>query len=231
MNRVWWDLRGEPTAQAKLRTSPPDAAWFTVKPEGTPAPGVGRFSMLVAPGRYTVRLTADGQTLEQPLDVLQDPTTGASADDLRAQIAFEAPLAADIDSTVALINRLEVLRGQLATLRASLAGDSAAADVRAAADSLDRTLLAAEDPLLQMKVTGRGQDVLRWPEHLVEQLMYLARTTTSSDFAPTASQRDVAQLLDGQVRDERARIEGVMTGPVAQFRQFLRSRSLTSVVF
>ncbi len=231
MNRVWWDLRGEPTAQAKLRTSPPYAAWFTVKPEGTPAPGVGRLSMLVAPGRYTVRLTADGQTLEQPLDVLQDPTTGASADDLRAQIAFEAPLAADIDSTVALINRLEVLRGQLAALRASLAGDSAAADVRAAADSLDRTLLAAEDPLLQMKVTGRGQDVLRWPEHLVEQLMYLARTTTSSDFAPTASQRDVAQLLDGQVRDERARVEGVMTGPVAQFRQFLRSRSLSSVVF
>ena len=231
MNRVWWDLRGEPTAQALLRTSPPYAAWFAVKAEGTPAPSVGRFSMLVAPGRYTVRLTVGGQTLEQPLDVLQDPTTGASAEDLRTQIAFEAPVAADIDSTVAMINRLEVLRGQLVALRASLAGDSGAADVRAAADSLDRTLMAVEDPLFQMKVTGRGQDVLRWPMHLVEQLMYVARTTTGSDFAPTTSQREVAQLLDGQVRDARVRVDAVMTGPVAQFRQFLRSRNLTSVVF
>ena len=231
MNRVWWDLRGEPTAQALLRTSPPYAAWFAVKAEGTPAPSVGRFSMLVAPGRYTVRLTVGGQTLEQPLNVLQDPTTGASAEDLRTQIAFEAPVAADIDSTVAMISRLEVLRGQLVALRASLAGDSGAADVRAAADSLDRTLMAVEDPLFQMKVTGRGQDVLRWPMHLVEQLMYVARTTTGSDFAPTTSQREVAQLLDGQVRDARVRVDAVMAGPVAQFRQFLRSRNLTSVVF
>lgn len=231
MNRVWWDLRGEPTAQAKLRTSPPYAAWFAVKPEGTPSPSVGRFSMLVAPGRYTVRLTVSGQTLEQPLDVLQDPTTGAGAEDLRAQIAFEGPLAADIDTTVALINRLEVLRGQLGALRASLAGDSSAADVRAAADSLDRTLLAVEDPLFQMKITGRGQDALRWPAHLAEQLMYLARTTTGSDFAPTASQREVAQLLGGRVRDARARVESAIAGPVAQFRQFLRSRNLPDVVF
>jgi photosystem II stability/assembly factor-like uncharacterized protein len=231
MNRIWWNLRGEPTAQAKLRTSPPYAAWFAVKPEGTNAPGVGRFSMLVAPGRYTVRLTVGGQTLEQPLDVLQDPTTGASAEDLRAQLAFEAPIAADIDTTVAMINRIEVLRGQLAALRASLAGDSSAADLRAAADSLDRTLLAVEDPLFQMKVTGRGQDVLRWPAHLAEQLLYLARTTTGSDFSPTASQREVARLLDGRVQEARARLESAMGGPVADFRRLVRSRNVPDLVF
>jgi len=231
MNRLWWDLETEPSTEAKLRTSPPYAPWFAVKPEGMRAPGIGRIAMLVPPGRYTVRLTVGGQTLEQPLDVLQDPNTGASAEDLRAQTSFVAGVVADLDSTVAMINRLEVLRAQLAALRATLAGDSSAADVRAAADSLDRALLAVEDPLFQMKVTGRGQDVLRWPMRLAEQLTYLAQSVSGSDFAPTASQREVGQLLGGQVREARGRLERVVAGEVAEFRRFLRGRNLANLVF
>jgi photosystem II stability/assembly factor-like uncharacterized protein len=231
MNRVWWDLQTEPTTEAKLRTSPELAPWFAVKPEGTPAPGIGRFSMLVAPGRYTVRLTSGGQTLEQPLEVLQDPTTRATAEDLRAQLAFVGPVVADLDSTVAMINRVEVLRGQLAALRASLAGDSTAADVRAAADTLDRVLLGVEEPLFQTKVTGRGQDELRWPMRLAEQLMYLAQTVTGSDFGPTEPQREVQRLLAGQLRDAQASERQVMARQVAAFRAFLRGRNLPGSVF
>jgi photosystem II stability/assembly factor-like uncharacterized protein len=231
MNRIWWDLQTEPTTEAKLRTSPEYAPWFGVKPEGTPAPGIGRFSMLVAPGRYTVRLVSGGRTLEQPLEVLQDPTTRASAEDLRAQIGFVTDVVADLDSTVAMINRLEVLRGQLAALRASLAGDSTAADVRAAADTLDRVLLGVEGPLFQTKVTGRGQDELRWPMRLAEQLMYLAQTVTGSDFGPTEPQREVQRLLAGQLRDAQAGERQVMAREVAAFRTFLRGRNLAGSVF
>lgn len=231
MNRVWWDLQTEPTTEARLRTSPLYAPWFAVKPEGTPAPGIGRFSMLAPPGRYTVRLAVGSQTLEQPLEVLQDPTTRASAEELRAQAAFLADLVADIDSTAAMIDRLEVVRGQLAALRATLAGDSTAADVRAAADSLDRALVAVEEPLFQMRVTGRGQDLLRWPMRLAEQLMYLAQSVAGSDFAPTVPQREVQRVLAGQVREARARLDRVFAGEVATFRSFLRGRNLPSLVF
>ena len=231
MNRLWWDLQSEPTTEAKLRTSPPYARWLAAKPEGSPAPGVGRFSTLVPPGRYTVRIEVGSVKLEQSLEVLQDPNTRASAEELRAQGAFVADVVADIDSTVAMINRLEVLRGQVAGLRATLAGDSSAADVRAAADTLDRALLAVEEPLFQMRVTGCGQDVLRWPMRLAEQLIYLAQGATGSDFGPTAPQREVQQLLSGQVREARARLDRVMAGEVAAFRRELRSRNLPNLIF
>jgi hypothetical protein len=230
INRIWWDLQLEPSAEARLRTSPRYAAWVAVKPEGTPAPGIGRFSPLAPPGRYTVRLTVRGQTSEQPLVVLKDPNTGASDEDVRAQAAAVGQVMADLDSTVAMINRVEVLRGQLASLRASLAGDSSAADVRAKADSLDRTLQGFEEDLFQVRVTGRGQDILRWPMKLAEQLVYLAQSLTSSDFAPTGSQREVQQLLGGQVRDSRGRLDRLMAGEVATFRQFLRGRNLPGVI-
>jgi hypothetical protein len=116
-------------------------------------------------------------------------------------------------------------------LRATLAGDSSAADVRAAADTLDRALLTVEEPLFQMRVTGRGQDNLRWPMRLAEQLMYLAQSATGSDFAPTVPQREVQQLLAGQVREARARLDLVMAGEVAAFRRFLRARDLPNLLF
>ena len=233
VNRVWWDLRYEPTPEAKLRVSPSLAPWFRVKPEGTPAPGIGRFSLLAPPGRYTVRLTRGGRTYDQPLELRQDPNTGASAQDLAAQSALLADIVADIDSTVAMINRVEVVRGQIAALKASFAGDSTLADVRSAADSLDQKLLAVEQDLFQVRVTGRGQDLLRWPMKLAEQLLYLAGTVQGSDFAPTAPQRQVQQVLAGQARDVRARLDRVMGagGDLAAFRTFLRSRNLVNGIF
>jgi hypothetical protein len=105
------------------------------------------------------------------------------------------------------------------------------ADVRAAADSLDRKLVAVEEPLFQMRVTGRGQDILRWPMRLAEQLMYLVGSVTSSDFAPTAPQREVQHLLSVQVRDARGRLDRAMAGDVAAFRQFLRSKNLPNAIF
>src|SRR5213593_4385763 len=191
VNRVWWDLRYEPTPEAKLRVSPSLAPWFRVQPQGTPAPGIGRFSLLASPGRYTVRLVAGGKRYDQPLELRQDPNTGASAQDLAAQGALLADLVSDIDSTVAMINRVEVVRGQLAALKASLAGDSGVADVRSAADSLDQKLLAVEQDLFQVRVTGRGQDILRWPMKLAEQLLYLAGSVQGSVFAPKGPQREV----------------------------------------
>jgi sensor domain CHASE-containing protein len=81
-----------------------------------------------------------------------------------------------------------------------------------------------------MRVTGRGQDQLRWPMLLAEQLVYLVQSVTGSDFAPTAPQREVQQQLSGQVREARARLERVMSGQVATFRQFVRARNLPNLL-
>jgi hypothetical protein len=88
-----------------------------------------------------------------------------------------------------------------------------------------------EEPLFQMRVTGRGQDLLRWPMRLAEQLLYLVGSATGSDFTPTVPQREVQQLLGGQVREARARLDRVMAGEVAAFRRFLRSRDLPNLIF
>jgi len=228
INRVWWNLRGDLTKQAKIRTSPEFAPWFSVSLEGRDAPGVGRLGVLVAPGTYTVKIA--GTSESQPLVVKKDPNTGGTDATLTENIAAVRNVAADLDSAVAMINALENVRGQLAALKSTMGGDSTRKDVITAADSLDLKLRVVERKLFQTRATGRGQDALRWPERISEQLQYLAGEIESSDFAPTESQKQVADLLRAQVRAVKTEFDRVMAGDVAAFNTMLQQRKVPNVI-
>ena len=57
-----------------------------------------------------------------------------------------------------------------------------AEEITAAADSLIDALVAVEENFIQLRVTGTGQDLLRWPAKLVGQLNYLASSTAIGYF-------------------------------------------------
>ena len=230
VNRVYWDLKGEKTGEAKLRVSPLLAPWFPVKTEGTPAPGVGRYQAAVPPGTYTVRISVGGETMTQTLEVLRDPASGGSLDDIRAQGALVHTLATHIDTTVAMINTVESVRGQVASLRASLSGDPKTADIRAAADSLEKKYIALEEELFQIRVTGRGQDNVRYPFKLAEKLVYLAQQVGAGDFAPNQQQREVSELLAARMRALRQQLDALTATDLAAFRKLLRDRNVPVLI-
>jgi photosystem II stability/assembly factor-like uncharacterized protein len=230
INRVWWNLRYNETKEARLRVSPRHAPDVKVGPEGIAAPGVGRFAMLAPPGRYTVKISAAGQELTQPLEVHKDPNSGGSEQTVREQTELAMAVRADLDSVVEMINTLELLRGQLVTLKAVLGDDTATADVRAAADSLDAKLVAVEERLFQVRVTGRGQDIVRRPFKLAEQLLYLANVVQTSDFPPNEPQRQVHAELEGEMRAAREETDRVVREEVAPFNAMLAERGLQGVV-
>ena len=75
-HRFVWDLRYAPPPGTARQLS--IAATY----RDTPTAPAGPF---VQPGRFTVRLTADGVSTERPLDVRMDPRVTISAEDLQRQ--------------------------------------------------------------------------------------------------------------------------------------------------
>jgi hypothetical protein len=67
-------------------------------------------------------MTVAGQTSTQALAVLRDPRILAGASDLAASTAAQIRVRDDINRTVAMINRLEVMRKQIEDLRKANAG-------------------------------------------------------------------------------------------------------------
>jgi len=176
-----------------------------------------------------VRIAGTGES--QQLVLRKDPnTTDATEATLAANVGLARQIVSDLDAAVTMINSLENVRGQLAALKATVGSDSTRKDVATAADSLDQRLRVVERKLFQTRATGRGQDILRWPERLSEQLQYLAGEVESSDYAPTESQRQVASLLSAQVKAVRAEFDRVTTGDVAAFNQMLQQRKVPNVI-
>lgn len=183
------------------------------------------------PGRYTVRLTApSGRTESQPLTILKDPNVAASDAELAENVALAKEVMRNLDEAVTMINSMESVRGQLGALDATIADDSTRKDLAASIDSLDVKLRGVERKLFQTRVTGRGQDLIRWPARIAEQLEYLANSVQSSDHAPTAAQREVSALLRDQLNAVKAEYDRVMTRDVAAFNAMLQQRRIPNLI-
>jgi photosystem II stability/assembly factor-like uncharacterized protein len=231
VNRVQWNLRGELTKQAKIRTPPEYAPWFAVPLEGRNAPSIGRVGVLMPPGTYSVKLTTpSGYSETQQLVVRKDPNVTASDAELTENVAMARDLARQLDEAVTMVNAMESARGQLASLKAIIADDSTRKDIASAADSLDQKLRVVERKLFSTRITGRGQDLIRWPMRVAEQIEYLVGSVQSSDHAPTAAQREVGALLRDQLQAIKAEFDRVMQRDVAAFNALLQQRRIPNVI-
>jgi len=104
MHRFVWDLRApEPAA---LSHEYPIAAI----PYDTPRAPEGAAAL---PGDYTVRLTVDGKTLEQPLKVRMDPRVTTSAEELRLQHATATRITEAMRRDVEALERWRVRSARL----------------------------------------------------------------------------------------------------------------------
>jgi photosystem II stability/assembly factor-like uncharacterized protein len=226
INRVTWDLEDEPGDETRLLTSPMHAPHITVGPEGRVAPGTGRISLLVAPGMYTVKLTVGAVEQTRPLEVRKDPNSGGSAADIEVQLRMLAAIRTDMNAGAAAVMRIERVRVQLDALGRTVRD----ADVKAAITALETKLVDLEMNLVDLRLTGGGQDGVRFGSKLISKLGYLANGLGNSDYKATDQQGEVQVLLNGQLRGQLSALESVLGGELNSLNMLLRTKNIPNVV-
>lgn len=151
LNTATWDLMYDPPEQIALRTVPPDNPhiWEEARfldQETRPIihwgiNGPMRRGAIAAPGSYTVRLTANGQTVTRDFVVRKDPYLPASVEDLRASTEAQDRITDGINRTVEMVNSLEIMRKQIEDMEAANASDPEALN---ALGTLDQAMYDAE---------------------------------------------------------------------------------------
>ena len=233
INRVWWNLRFEPGTEIKLRTSPLYAPDVKVGPEGwRPASGTSRISLLAPPGSYTVTLTVGEEKSSQRLNVLKDPHSAGTENDIQTQTQFLSGLQDQMNAVAASVNQIEFIRAQLQTLEKEMemGSDDTGKAIRKAADDLEQKLMEVEGKVIQLKSTGRGQDDVRWPPMLASKISYLAEQTGSSDFPPTTQQLAVGEELKKQGDQFEKDYQQILTKDVSSFNAMLRDKNIPNIV-
>jgi photosystem II stability/assembly factor-like uncharacterized protein len=158
----------------------------------SPAAGV-----IVPPGDYQVRFTADGVVQTQRFTVQADPRiTGVSAADYAAQFA----LALQVRDATAAANDAVV---KIRRMKAELGGIAATAP-----PDLIARLSAIESSLYQVK-NQSSKDKIAFPIKLNDRLAGLLSLVQTGDAAPSAPQRAVAIELIAELNGHLARLAAI----------------------
>ena len=219
VNRVWWDLRSDPTKDIKLRTPPQYAPELALGADGTRKfPTAAPMSVLMPPGTYAVKLVVGGKDVSppQPLVVRKDPNSSGSEADIQAQTNVLMEIRDDMAIATDLVNQAEVIRAQLAQQRQLATDDEAGRAVKTRAADLDKKIVAFEARLFNITSTGRGQDQLRLPSQLIEKLSHLADVVSLNDFAPTDQELAVHKKLSQELSGVREQMRPLLTASRSQ---------------
>jgi photosystem II stability/assembly factor-like uncharacterized protein len=209
MNRFTWDMR-----YAGAREFPGLIMWA----------GSVR-GPLAPPGRYSVRITANGVSRTQQFEVKRNAAVpGVTDADLQQQFA----LARRINDKVTTANEAVLRIRHLKTQIADRIGKSSDASLKSAGDMLSSRLTDVEGEIYQYR-NRSSQDPLNYPIRLNNKLAALQNIVEGGDYRPTDQAVAVFKELSGRLDAEIGKLEDVVKSELAAFNKQLGAAGLDPV--
>jgi photosystem II stability/assembly factor-like uncharacterized protein len=210
MHRWVWDLH-YPTPDSTMHEYPISAV-----PNDTPRHPLGPRAL---PGKYTVRLSANGQTFIAPLTIKMDPRVKTSPAALRAQFDTETHLASMMSRGATAVAEARSVDEQLEKLSSQATGsvkDSAAA----VAEKLGALLGKAKG-----KPAGGGP-----PLTTVDmEVTMLYGSIDRADVGPTAAQLKAVSHVEEELQPALKRWEEIKSKDLPALNQKLRDANLPEI--
>ena len=211
MNTFAWDLRSNPPTMVPGLFLPDPVTGYRV-----------------APGEYTVRLTAEGKTLSQPLTLIGDPRINVSESDRQRAVAAAKAIWQRMNEIHQSVRDLRSVRDQVkdATDRSKLVADgqplvTMGQGLFARADTVDESMAQAK--------TRNGQDIINFRNGISAQFAYLQSAIDNSDAAPTKGMTERGVEVEAQWAQIRGKLD-VLMNDIEKFNALLKEKGVPGIV-
>jgi hypothetical protein len=180
---------------------------------------------VAVPGRYQVRLNADGQTQTQPFEVKIDPRLpNVTVADLQKRFDLAIQLRDRVTQANEAVIAIRSIKSQVDE-RVKTANKP---DVTRAGEALKRNIDAVEGELYQVK-NRSSQDPLNYPIKLNNKIGALMGVVESAEAAPTAQSHEVFRDLSARLDAELTKLNAVYGGDLESFNRLLRQNNLPEI--
>ena len=209
--------------------------WDLLYPPGKTFPGMILWSgdpiqPFAVPGDYQVRLTVGGTTRTAPFQVLKDPRSSATLEDLQAQHDFLTSIRTKLDETHDAIRRIRDVRAQLDDVKKRLDDIEGDHDkVLDAAKALDEKMTKVEEALYQTRNRSQ-QDPLNFPVRLNDKLNALGSSVSLGDNRPTAQAVQVRDQLVQAIDAQLAALAQVLDQDLPALNELAKSEGIPAVI-
>ena len=212
MHRFVWDLRAARPAGMRRSFRLPGGPW-------------------VVPGDYTVKLTAAGKTITQPLTVAMDPRVRVSREALQRQFALASQIGKHLGEVSAALRQADDLRKQAEERKKEAAGNAA---IVAALDEISAKIQLAAGPQMEPEFESMGP-ALPEREHeplrrVSTALSGLLAVAESADAAPSPDLTAAAARWETAHFDSLAQWQSVLEQILTRVNPSLKKANLSPLV-
>ena len=188
--------------------------------------GTGGGGPTAPPGHYNVNLECAGVNQSTSLEIRKDPRVETTQAEFDEQFALAQSLTGKLSSVRSSVNQIRRLKNQLRELSNRLPKKRRTLVTQA--NKIVTRLEAIEGALVNVhRETPR--DVLRHTAGLDDTLGDLIAVVAIADFAPTDQAKDVAKQTVGQVDKQIARLDKLISGPIAALNEKIAVAGISTI--
>ena len=235
-NRASWDLHYEAPRLVALRTTPPEDPRIWEEPrfknqETRPITHWGiqqaETGPLAGPGKYTLKMTVDGQMYTEPIDVLRMPDAHGTDADLKASASLQVKVRNDIDTVSDMTNQLEWMRRQLEDQGKTVKTQAGKDALLASMDAIDKKMQDVEYKLISRADALSDDKYFVTQYKLYMNFLWLSGeigggagdVAGSGDYGPTETGVGLVLDLERQLQAVQAEYRGLMDRDVAAYNK------------
>jgi hypothetical protein len=186
---------------------------------------------IAAPGAYTLKLTVDGQSFNQPLRILLPPNSHGTEADIQASVRLQLKVRDDITTTANMTNQIEWMRRQLEDEQKTAAGKAA---LLKAMDDIDKKLQAVEYQLITRADALSDDKYFQTADKLYLNLIWLngeigtgaGDVAGTADYGPTETAVGLVLGLEKELQNVQAQYQSMMTTDVPAYNRAIEGSGL-----
>lgn len=182
------------------------------------------------PGKYKAKLMVNDQAFETEFEIIKDPRTSGSAEDIKAQFDFLIEVRDKLSVTNKAVKKIRTAREQINRVTEPMKGKDDMKPVLDMAKAINDDMKKIEEALYQTK-NKSGQDPLNFPIRLNNKLAALAGEADGSDYRPTEQVRAVYSEITGKIDTHLAALEKILTERIPAFNKLIKEKSIDAVSF
>jgi photosystem II stability/assembly factor-like uncharacterized protein len=240
LNRARWDMRYEAPRTVALRTTPPENPhiWEEPRFENQQTRAITHWGLaqaevgpIAAPGKYTLRMTVDGQTLSQPLEILRTPDGHGTDADLQSSVRLQVKVRDDINLVSDMTNQIEWMRKQLEDQHKSAVSK---ANLLQAIAAIDKKLQDVEYKMITRADALSDDKYFQTAYKLYQNFIWLngeigtgaGDVQGSGDWGPTETAVGLVLGLERELQAVQAEYKGLMEKEVPAYNQSIAGSGL-----
>ncbi len=246
LNRTAWDLHYDAPHLIALRTAPPENPHIFEEPRfrGQDSRAITHWGAaqaqvgpVAAPGTYKMRITVDGESYTQPLEIVRDPSSTGSDADIQSQVKLQLRLREDINSTSDMVNQIEWMRKQIDDVQKMLKTEKSKAALLKSVQEMDLKMQDVEYKLVSKALTTSDDKYFIAAYKVYFNLIWLngevgtgaGDVAGGADYKPTDTAFSLTDMIEKDLTAAKAEYRSLMDKEVPPFNRSLAASGITPI--